>query len=235
MRQTERKKEKDKVAIVLVLCFCVIALTSIFTIRSNINKINGSGTQVPVSDPAPSVGPQKPSAGDTGEEDSSNVSSQVPTVDSLEEGSSNSGHTQNAQQPFFNPVNAPDSFISNEYAMDSLVYSVTLDQYMTHSGIDIEAPADTQVLSMADGIVTAVYNDDRYGNTIEIRHGNQFTAVYANLSDAHMVETGDTVKAQQIIGGVGTTGLFESLEPAHLHLELLKDGVYVNPTEYIAN
>lgn len=32
---------------------------------------------------------------------------------------------------------------------------------------------------------------------------------------------------------MGSTGLFESLEPAHLHLEMLKDGVYVDPQEYI--
>ena len=41
------------------------------------------------------------------------------------------------------------------------------------------------------------------------------------------------VSAGQTIGGIGSTGLFESLEPAHLHLELLKDGVYVNPMDYL--
>ena len=40
MRQAQKKKEKDKVAIVLMLAFCVIALTSIFTVKSNIDKIN---------------------------------------------------------------------------------------------------------------------------------------------------------------------------------------------------
>ena len=39
MRQAQRKKEKDRVAIALMLAFCVIALTSIFTIKSNIDKI----------------------------------------------------------------------------------------------------------------------------------------------------------------------------------------------------
>ena len=48
-----------------------------------------------------------------------------------------------------------------------------------------------------------------------------------------MVEEGDVVNAGSIIGGVGSTGLFESMEPAHLHLEILKDGVYVNPKDYI--
>lgn len=50
MRQAEKKKQKDKIAIVLMLCFCVIALTSIFTIKSNLHKIRDSQSDVPVSE-----------------------------------------------------------------------------------------------------------------------------------------------------------------------------------------
>ena len=224
MRQAERKKGKDKIAITLMLCFCVIALTSIFAIRSNINKINGSSPDLPVSDKTPAADtedrvPEKP------DEPSDDVSAPVPTVDSQQEPAS--------AARFQSPVNETGATVSNEFSMDALIYSVTLDQYMTHSGVDIETDADAQVLAMADGIVTAVYHDDRYGNTVEINHGDQYTAVYSNLSDAGMVETGDDVTAGQIIGGVGTTGLFESLEPAHLHLELQYQGSLVDPMEYI--
>ena len=54
MRQAQKKKDKDKVAIVLVLSFCVIALTSIFTLKSNIDKINDTESEsgVPVSEGA---------------------------------------------------------------------------------------------------------------------------------------------------------------------------------------
>ena len=48
-----------------------------------------------------------------------------------------------------------------------------------------------------------------------------------------MVEVGDVVQSGQIIGGVGSTGLFESLEPAHLHFEMLEGGVYINPADHI--
>ena len=50
MRQAQKKREKDKVQVALILAFCVIALTSIFTIKSNIDKINGSNTNLPVSE-----------------------------------------------------------------------------------------------------------------------------------------------------------------------------------------
>lgn len=224
MRQAERKKGKDKIAITLMLCFCVIALTSIFAIRSNINKISGSGSGSPVSHTTPAAEPEDTDT--SGEiEPAEEISAQIPTVDSQQE-----------PAPVFrfqSPVSETGATVSNEFSMDALIYSVTLDQYMTHSGVDIETAADAQVLAMADGIVTAVYHDDRYGNTVEINHGEQYTAVYANLSDASMTEVGDEVTAGQIIGGVGSTGLFESLEPAHLHLELHHQGSLVNPMNYI--
>ena len=104
---------------------------------------------------------------------------------------------------------------------------------MTHCGTDIEAPADTQVVAAADGTVTAVYEDDRFGTSVEITHTGDMVSIYSNLANAEMVEVGDVVTQGQIIGGVGTTGLFESLEPAHLHFEMIKGGTYVDPADYI--
>ena len=230
MRQADRKKQKDKIAIALMLSFCVIALTSIFTIKSNLNKIQDSQSGVPVSEKVKAADGKEKPAIPKKEEPSDEASSSVPTVDSRkqEDGSNTAGPVD-----FVKPVKDDSAFVTNEYAMDHLIYSVTLDQYMVHCGVDIEAPADTQVVSMAAGTVTAVYIDDRYGNSVEITQDDGFIAVYSNLSDAGMVEVGDAVSAGQTIGGIGSTGLFESLEPAHLHLELLKDGVYVNPMDYL--
>ena len=233
MRQAQRKKEKDKVAIALMLAFCVIALTSIFTIKSNIDKINCSNTDVPVSEKtqtdAPGKAEKTPAAsGDDKTVPAEETSSKVPTVDSA----GNSGSEASASK-FINPVKSDEAYVTNEYSMDTLIYSVTLDQYMTHCGVDIEAPEDTQVTASAPGTVTAIYEDDRYGTSVEITHSDGFITVYSNLSTAELVEVGDVVEAGKVIGGVGTTGLFESLEPAHLHLEMLKDGVYVNPADYI--
>ena len=231
MRQAQRKKEKDKIAVALMLAFCVIALTSVFTIKSNIDKINGSGGDVTVSDQTPvgykgaAPAEEKPSVLDP---DADTVSGQIPVVESA---------PQNQPAPeasmFINPVRSDEAYVTNEFSMDYLIYSVTLDQYMTHCGIDIEAPEDTQVVAAAPGTVTAVYEDDRYGTSVEITHDDGMITIYSNLSTSDMVETGDTVEQGQIISGVGVSGLFESLEPAHLHLEMLKDGVYVDPAEYI--
>ena len=222
MRQAQKKKEKDKVAIVLMLAFCIIALTSIFTVKANIDKVNKT-KDVPVSENA---GTEEPSdSGSQKSDPASQVSGKVPTVDSLD--------SEPAVSAFQFPVKHENAQVTNPYSMDKLIYSVTLDQYMTHCGVDIEAPEDAQVVAVADGTVTAVYEDDRYGTSIEITHPGDIVSVYSNLSTAEMVETGDVVSGGQIIGGVGSTGLFESLEPAHLHFEMLKGGAYVKPGDFI--
>lgn len=222
MRQAQKKKEKDKVAIVLMLAFCIIALTSIFTVKANIDKVNKT-KDVPVSENA---GTEEPSdSGSQKSDAASQVSGKVPTVDSID--------SEPAVSAFQFPVKHENAQVTNPYSMDKLIYSVTLDQYMTHCGVDIEAPEDAQVVAVADGTVTAVYEDDRYGTSIEITHPGDIVSVYSNLSTAEMVETGDVVSGGQIIGGVGSTGLFESLEPAHLHFEMLKGGAYVNPGDFI--
>lgn len=228
MRQTKKKNEKDKVAIVLMLCFCVIALTSIFTVKANIDKLNKDTSNVPVSENAKTADDAKQNKGtvDTTTDSDSSLDVVKPqTIDSL--------NTSKDKTSFINPVNSDKYTITNPYSMDKLIYSVTLDQYMTHCGVDIKVPDDTQVLAVSEGTVTGVYQDDRYGHSILISHGNGLVSVYSNLSEAKMVETGDTVKKGQIIGGVGSSALFESSEPAHLHFEMQKDGVYVNPADYI--
>lgn len=230
MRQAQKKKDKDKVAIVLMLCFCVIALTSIFTVKSNLDKINDNAANLPVSEetktqekPETSNGEMSPSPApeDAIKEASSNIS----TVDSLE--------GKETPSEFVRPVQDDSAKVTNPYSMDKLIYSVTLDQYMTHCGVDIQAPEDCQVLAISEGTVTAVYQDDRFGTSIEITHPENLVSIYSNLSTSEMVEVGDVVKQGQIIGGVGSTALFESLEPSHLHFEIIKDGTYVDPTEYI--
>jgi len=244
MRQT-KKREKDKVAIVLMLCFCVIALTSILTIKSNVDKIKDNSQQILVSEETSSdskTASNKNSYKESEEtqdyeaekislnDSESNEVSSSAVIDSLSAEQEN-----HSSEIYIYPVSASDCFVTNPFSMDSLIYSVTLDQYMVHCGTDIQADSGSNVLAMADGTVTSIYVDDRYGNSVEISHGNNLVSIYSNLSDAKMVEVGDTVTAGDIIGNIGNTGLFESLESPHLHMEVLENGIYVNPEDYICN
>lgn len=130
---------------------------------------------------------------------------------------------------FIIPVNGE---ILNEFSGNDLVYSVTLKEYRVHKGIDIKAPILSQVYATANGVVESIKKDSLMGISIIIDHNNGFKSVYSNLSSPDMVKQGQSVKKGEIINGVGDTALIETGIDAHLHFELIKDGVQVNPEEY---
>ena len=123
--------------------------------------------------------------------------------------------------------------ILREFAKDSLVYSATLDEWITHNGIDIAADKTTVVKASEAGTVKSIKNDPRYGLTIVIEHVNGFSSVYSNLLTAEFVEEGETVEKGQTIGTVGNTATFEIADESHLHFEILKDNEYVDPELYV--
>ena len=97
-------------------------------------------------------------------------------------------------------------------------------QTSTHSGIDIPQPAGTSVLAAADGTVLEADFSAEDGNYIRLRHGSVSTK-YAHLQE-YTVEPGQTVSAGEQIGQVGSTGRSTG---AHLHFEVMVDGVRVDP------
>ena len=122
--------------------------------------------------------------------------------------------------------------IIKDYAMDTLVYSATLDEWCTHSGIDIKAEKTSVVAASEKGVVESIKNDPRYGLTIIINHGNGFKTVYSNLLTTEFVQEGEEVEKGQNIATVGESASFEVADESHLHFEMYKDGVTVNPTIY---
>jgi len=123
--------------------------------------------------------------------------------------------------------------IIREYAKENLVYSETLDEWITHLGIDIKADKTTVVTASADGIVETIKNDPRYGLTVVISHDNGFKTVYSNLLTAEFVTEGEEVSSGQTLGTVGNNAAFEISDEPHLHFEMIKDNEKVDPTIYI--
>jgi murein DD-endopeptidase MepM/ murein hydrolase activator NlpD len=101
-----------------------------------------------------------------------------------------------------------------------------------HEGIDLTAPRGTKVYATGNGKVTkAEYTRGGYGNVVEINHGYGYKTVYAHLQKIH-VFVGQKIKRGQVIGTVGNTGL--STAP-HLHYEVRKNNIPVNPIHFFYN
>lgn len=100
-------------------------------------------------------------------------------------------------------------------------------KYRTHMGIDYAAPIGTPVFSVATGKVAHIGYSGAFGNLIILEHPGNYHTYYAHLSSYNVeLELGNEVRRGFEIGSVGSTG--RSTGP-HLHFELRKDGIYVDP------
>ena len=96
-----------------------------------------------------------------------------------------------------------------------------------HKGVDFRAPTGTPIPAAGAGRVVARGFNRGHGNFVKIRHNKSFETLYAHMSRFQKgVNVGTSVHQGQIIGYAGSTGL--STGP-HLHYEIIKDGVHVNP------
>ena len=100
-------------------------------------------------------------------------------------------------------------------------------RYRAHMGIDYAAPIGTPVFSVANGKVVHLGYNGAFGNLIILEHDGGYRTYYAHLSNYNVeLDLGNEVRRGLEIGYVGSTG--RSTGP-HLHFELRKDGVYVDP------
>ena len=123
--------------------------------------------------------------------------------------------------------------VLRSWSVETLSYDETMGDWRAHDGLDIAAPMGTDVMAPAGGTVTDLYTDDLMGTTVVILHADGVMSTCSNLSDNLSVEIGDTVRTGDVIGTVGSTAIAESAEAFHLHLSMTKDGVSVDPTEYL--
>lgn len=98
-----------------------------------------------------------------------------------------------------------------------------------HYGIDFSIKTGTPIYATGNGVVKLVQTSfGGYGKQIEINHGYGYCTKYAHLSK-FIVKQGQKVKRGELIGLSGNTG--KSTSP-HLHYEVIKDGIKVNPVNF---
>ncbi len=94
-----------------------------------------------------------------------------------------------------------------------------------HNAWDIPGSYGTSIAASDSGIVSSVGYTSGYGNHVIIDHENGYETIYAHLSKA-LVKRGERISQGQIIGRMGATGRVTGV---HLHFEVRKDGVAINP------
>ena len=98
-----------------------------------------------------------------------------------------------------------------------------------HSGIDVDAPAGTDIHAVAEGVVTFDGQRPGYGNVIEIDHGNGYMTRYAHNA-RNLAKVGDRVHVGQTVAKVGSTGRSTG---THVHFEVWLNGRALNPIAFV--
>lgn len=97
-----------------------------------------------------------------------------------------------------------------------------------HTGLDFRAPVGTRVYAAASGTIIEAGYAGSYGYRVVIDHGDGYITTYNHLSK--IFESGGFVNAGTNIGLSGSTG---NTTGPHLHLEVLKDGQFINPAGWL--
>ena len=162
----------------------------------------------------------KPLESDT--DTNSEVNTDTPTIDENED-----------VLPTFSLPVAGEIII--DYSDSVPVFSQTMNDYRTHLGVDIGAELGSEVLAVAGGTVTNVWNDPFMGTCITIEHSGNAISVYKNLDPdiKDGIIIGASVKAGDVIGAVGESAMNEIAEEPHLHYEMKINGKHVDPKEHL--
>ena len=98
--------------------------------------------------------------------------------------------------------------------------------YMQNSGVDYQNKESFDIVSILDGTVIEVSDNEILGKTIKIRHSNDLISTYQSLSEI-TVSVDDTISRGQTIGKSGTSPLYST--DSNLHFELSYQGKNINP------
>lgn len=115
------------------------------------------------------------------------------------------------------------------YRDDPLYGRGSISKWDFHNGIDIPLNVGSEVRAFADGTVRESGESPSYGIYLVISHENGFESVYAHLSGVNR-GVGAEVRQGEVIAYSGNTGMVTG---PHLHFELHRDGVPVDPEDYI--
>ncbi len=115
------------------------------------------------------------------------------------------------------------------------VYSLTMNDWRIHTGIDIACALSDEVVAAADGVVRSVVSDPMMGTTVILDHEGEGVTIYRNLATVlpEGIKAGASVKQGQVIAAVGDTAMIEGADEPHLHFEMQIKGVSVNPLDHI--
>ena len=189
--------------IIVTACVAVIAATALWT---------GKKEEVYIS-PAPPV-TDNVSAAQLLQESLKSMSTPVPSPTS----------TLSVWLPPFQTVDILRRYSSDEFQQGSVT-----GVWQLHDSVDLACSPGEKVQAMADGLVLDAGKDEINGVWIRIKHADGIEALYAGMALSGAFQKDDHIRQGQTIGFAGSGPLDETQLPAHLHLNVTRNGTAIDP------
>ena len=228
---SKKKKYTKGFYVVFALCLCAIGIAGFYTYSDVTNYMEEvkSPSIITSSEPkneqaeAKVDGVEKTTQ-DTQKEEATSAEKEEPVP------------TESATEPQQETVKVcpvgDNKEIVQEYSGDKLVYFETLKDWRVHKGTDYAVEKGGEIYSMSAGTVTSVFSDDLYGDCVELECENGFTTIYFGVQVNEGTASGTAFGAGDLIGTASGVPCEQNLK-SHIHIEVKKDGRYVNPETYL--
>ena len=215
-----RQVSKNGLYIILFLCVLAVGISGYVMYRADVPELPVVEETTEIEEPVineyePVSVPEKEPASEPEKKEAS-APAEIPVA---------------AKAPVY--VTAVKGKVERAFTGDELVKCKTFNDWRVHQGIEIAAAEGSEVYAICDGVVSDVYEDDMLGHTVVIEHSGGIVSRYSNLIKGIVVKKGDKVSGGAVIGGVGDSAAGESMECEHLHLEVTKNGVQIDPMSLI--
>ena len=118
------------------------------------------------------------------------------------------------------------------FDMNNTVYFSTLDLYKCSDSVYIQSDVGTPVYAGHACQVEEIGYDTEIGNNVTVEMGSGYVVTYGQLRDVQ-IEKGATLEEGELIGYVASPTKYFSVEGSHLYIKMTKDGVVVDPLDYL--
>ena len=154
---------------------------------------------------------------------------QKPLPDSSNEGKQDNEQVVVTPEGMIAPIETVN--VLNDHGF---YHNATLNAYYEHTGVDFASEVGTSVLAVDEGVVESIYKSDLLtGTEIIINHGDGVKTLYRFVTEVDGLKVGDKVEKGEVIATVAEANGNEYKDGAHLHFEILKNDVSVDPAVYL--
>lgn len=232
----KEKNQKAKLpGFYIAVCCCVLAIgaAGYFTQKKQTVRTSSSVQTAEDSSPRPTVSPTKiPISSIPEKADNTPSPKPAENIDITEDFAADNPDLEASvtvsAEEILSFVMPASGEVLEQYS-DKPLYNTALDDWRTHNGVDIAVNEGGSVCAAADGTISEI-TDNAMGCCITITHTDGYITKYMQLNDTNGLKEGDTVKSGDVIGIIGKSTA-ENVQDSHLHFEMYKDGICLNPAE----